>query len=294
VISRTSRSFLFFVRVHLCLSAVAVALLGAGRAGAAEPLLDIPTPYLPSTTVAVDEMLRLGEVGPADVVVDLGSGDGRIPISAARDYGARGLGIELDPKLVEESQANARQAGVADRVEFRQGDALAADIREATVVTLYLLPVLVEKLKPRLLAQLKPGTRIVAHDYGFSDWKPDRRVIISKTYMLYFVPARVAGRWRLSVSLPGGEREFEFELAQQYQEIHGGARVAGGYLPAYDARLEGERIAFVLVDDAVSHRFEGKVQGTLLMEGTVRSGPGPRPVAGTWRATRVVAVGDEG
>jgi len=275
---------------------VAATLLAAGAALAAapEPLLDIPTPYLPSTTVAVDEMLRLGAVGPADVVVDLGSGDGRIPISAARDYGARGLGIELDPKLVEESQANARQAGVADRVEFRQGDALAADIREATVVTLYLLPVLVEKLKPRLLAQLKPGTRIVAHDYGFSDWKPDRRVIISKTYMLYVVPARVAGRWRLSVSLPGGEREFEFELAQQYQEIHGGARVAGGYLPAYDARLEGERIAFVLVDDAVSHRFEGKVQGTLLMEGTVRSGPGPRPAAGTWRATRLLRVGDDG
>jgi hypothetical protein len=277
-------------------SVVAATLLAAGAALAAapEPLLDIPTPYLPSTTVAVDEMLRLGAVGPADVVVDLGSGDGRIPISAARDYGARGLGIELDAKLVEESQANARQAGVADRVEFRQGDALAADIREATVVTLYLLPVLVEKLKPRLLAQLKPGTRIVAHDYGFSDWKPDRRVIISKTYMLYVVPARVAGRWRLSVSLPGGEREFEFELAQQYQEIHGGARVAGGYLPAYDARLEGERIAFVLVDDAVSHRFEGKVQGTLLMEGTVRSGPGPRPAAGTWRATRLLRVGDDG
>ena len=267
---------------------------GAALAAAPEPLLDIPTPYLPSTTVAVDEMLRLGGVGPADVVVDLGSGDGRFPISAARDYGARGLGIELDPKLVEESQANARHAGVADRVEFRQGDALAADVREATVVTLYLLPVLVEKLKPRLLAQLKPGTRIVAHDYGFTDWKPDRRVIISKTYMLYVVPARVAGRWRLSLSLPTGERELEFDLAQQYQEIHGGARVPGGYLPAYDARLEGDRIAFVLVDDAVSHRFEGRVQGTLVMEGTVRSGPGPKPAAGTWRATRVLRIGDEG
>ena len=286
---------LIFMRIFRS-SVVAVAFLFAGSAGAAapEPLLDIPTPYLPSTTVAVDEMLRLGGVGPDDLVMDLGSGDGRIVIAAARDYGARGLGIELDPKLVAESQVNAQQAGVADRVSFRQGDALAADIREATVVTLYLLPVLVEKLKPKLLAQLRPGTRIVAHDYGFQEWKPDRRVIISKTYMLYVVPARVAGRWRLSMSLPTGEREFEFDLAQQYQEIHGGARVAGGYLPAYDARLEGDRIAFVLVDDAVSHRFEGKVQGTLLMEGSVRSGPGPKPAAGTWRATRVVPGGDEG
>ena len=147
-----------------------------GSAVAATPgaLPDIPTPYLPSTQVAVDEMLRLAGTGPDDLVVDLGSGDGRMVIAAARDYGARGLGIEIDPKLVAESEDNARQAGVADRVAFRQGDVLAADYREATVVTLYLLPNLVEKLKPRLLAELKPGTRIVAHDYGFSDWKPDR------------------------------------------------------------------------------------------------------------------------
>jgi SAM-dependent methyltransferase len=266
----------------------------AGAAFAAEPLLDIPTPYLPSTTVAVDEILRLGGVGPADLVVDLGSGDGRIPIAAARDYGARGLGIELDPKLVAESQVNAQQAGVADRVSFRQGDALAADIRDATVVTLYLLPVLVEKLKPRLLAQLKPGTRIVAHDYGFTDWKPDRRVVISKTYMLYVVPAQVAGRWRLTASVPSGEREFEFELEQQYQEVRGGARVPGGYLPAFEARVDGDRISFVLVEDSVSHRFEGRVSGTLLMEGTVRSGPGRNPGAGPWRATRVLRGSDEG
>jgi SAM-dependent methyltransferase len=276
--------------------AVAAAWLLADAAGAAAPgvLPDIPTPYLPSTTVAVDEMLRLAGVGTEDVVVDLGSGDGRIVIAAARDYGARGLGIELDPKLVAESQANARQAGVAERVSFRQGDVLAVDIREATVVTLYLLPGLVEKLKPRLLAQLRPGTRIVAHDYGFTDWKPDRRVIISKTYLLYVVPAAVAGRWRLSASLPGGERDFEFELEQQFQDIRGGARVAGGFLPAFEARLEGDRIAFVLVDDGVSHRFEGRVQGTLLMEGVVRSGVGRNPSANPWRATRIVRGGDEG
>jgi protein-L-isoaspartate O-methyltransferase len=282
---------LIFMRIFRS-SVVAVAFLFAGSAGAAA--LDIPTPYLPSTTVAVDEMLRLGGVGPDDMVVDLGSGDGRIVIAAARDYGARGLGIELDPQLVAESQANARQAGVADRVSFRQGDALAVDIREATVVTLYLLPGLVEKLKPRLLAQLKPGTRIIAHDYGFEGWKPDRRVVVSKTYMLYVVPAPVAGRWRLTASLPSGEREFEFELEQQYQDIRGGARVPGGFMPAFEARLEGDRISFVLVEDRVSHRFEGRVSGTLLMEGTVRSGPGRNSGATAWRATRVVRGGDEG
>jgi len=269
------------------------AIAGAARAATAT-LPDIPTPYLPSTTVAVDEMLRLAGVGPDDFVVDLGSGDGRIVIAAARDYGARGLGIELDPQLVAESLSNARQAGVADRVSFRQGDVLAAEFREATVVTLYLLPSLVEQLKPRLLAQLRPGTRIVAHDYGFSDWKPDRSVNISKTYHLYVTPASVAGTWRLSAMLPGGEREYEFNLEQRYQDVRGGARVAGGYLPAFEARLEGDRIAFVLVEDGVSHRFEGRVRGTLLMEGVVRSGTGRNLSANPWRATRVIRGADEG
>jgi SAM-dependent methyltransferase len=275
---------------------LAVALFLAGNTFAAAPgvALDVPTPYLPSTEVAVDEMLRLAGTGPDDLVVDLGSGDGRVVIAAARDYGARGLGIEIDPKLVKESEANARQAGVAGRVAFRQGDVLLADYRAASVVTLYLLPNLVDKLKPRLLAELKPGTRIVAHDYGFSDWKPDRSVVVSKTYHLYVVPAAVAGRWRLHAVLPGGEREFDLEFEQRYQELRGGARVAGGYLPAFDARLAGDRIAFVLVDDGTSHRFVGTVQGTLSMEGAVSIGPGRNPAAGSWRATRVVRGGDEG
>jgi len=281
-------------RLRVVAGAAAASWLFSFGAGAAGTDSDIPTPYLPSTTVAVDEMLRFADVGPADLVVDLGSGDGRVVIAAARGYGARGLGIELDPKLVEEGKANAQQAGVADRVTFRHGDVLVADYRDATVVTLYLLPNLVDKLKPRLL-ELRPGTRIVAHDYGFSDWKPDRRIVISKTYLLYVVPARVAGKWRLHFSRPEGERVYEFDLAQQYQEIHGGARVAGGYLPAFEARLSGDRIAFVLVDNGVSYRFEGRVQGSaLLMEGTVRSGVGRNLDTGAWRATRVVPGSSEG
>ena len=281
-------------RVFAFVVALASLLAGEANAAASGALPDIPTPYLPSTQVAVDEMLRLAGTGPEDLVVDLGSGDGRVVIAAARDYGARGLGIEIDPKLVAESEANARQAGVAERVAFRQGDVLVADYRAATVVTLYLLPNLVDRLKPRLLAELRPGTRIVAHDYGFSDWKPDRSVVISKTYHLYLVPAAVAGKWRLQATLPDGEREFDFDLEQRYQEIRGGARVTGGYLPAFEARLAGDRIAFVLVDNGTSHRFEGRVQGTLLMEGTVRSGTGRSLAAGSWRATRVVRGADEG
>jgi SAM-dependent methyltransferase len=281
-------------RARLAATALVFVLLLAPGAGAQDTGLppDLPTPYLPSTTVAVDEMLRLASVGPADLVADLGSGDGRVVISAARDYGARGLGIELDAKLVAESRANARQAGVERLVTFRQGDVLEADYGDATVVTLYLLPNLVEKLKPRLLA-LKPGTRIVAHDYGFKDWKPDRQILISKSYMLYVVPAKVGGTWRLAASLPGGERSYEFELKQTYQELYGGASVAGGYLPAFEARLEGDRIAFVLVEGDTVHRFEGHArQGE--MEGVVRSGSGAKPMEGRWRATRVVGSAGEG
>jgi SAM-dependent methyltransferase len=276
------------------LAALALAAVLAGPAAAAQaPPLDVPTPYLPSTTVAVDEMLRLANVGPGDLVADLGSGDGRVVISAARDYGARGLGIELDAKLVAEAQANAKSAGVEGLVTFRQGDVLAQDYRDATVVTLYLLPNLVEKLKPRLY-DLAAGTRIVAHDYGFSDWKPDRRVVISKTYMLYVVPAKVAGKWRLSTALPEGARNYDFELKQTYQELSGGATVAGGYLPAFEARLNGDRIAFVLVDGDTVHRFEGRVNGSYEIEGTVRSGSGRKVTEGRWRATRVVGAASEG
>ncbi len=288
--TRSARFFILLLPFAFCLSVTA-----APAAGAEIPrgLPDIPTPYLPSTTVAVDEMLRLADVTPSDLVVDLGSGDGRMVISAARDYGARGLGIELDAKLVAESQENARKAGVADRVAFRQGDVLVADYRDATVVTLYLLPNLVEKLKPRLL-EMKPGTRIVAHDYGFDDWKPDRRVIISKTYLLYIVPARVAGRWRLQAALPDGARDYQLELKQQYQDIAGGVNLQGGYLPAFEARLAGDRISFVLVEDGVSHRYEGRVNGNLEIEGVVRSGSGRNLAESRWRATRVLRGAGEG
>jgi SAM-dependent methyltransferase len=252
----------------------------------------IPTPYVPSTTIAVDEMLRVADVRPDDLVVDLGSGDGRIVIAAARDYGARGLGIEIDPALVKESTENARRAGVADRIVFRQADVLKADFGAATVVTMYLLPQLVEQVKPRLLA-LKPGTRIVAHDFGFKDWMPDRTVNISKNYYLYIVPARVGGKWRLEMQLPAGARNYDFELEQTYQRVRGGARVPGGYLPAFEARLSGDRIAFVMVENDTSHHFEGRVTGAE-MQGMVSSGAGRERAASRWRATRVVAVPDEG
>ena len=131
-------------------------------------------PFVATPADVVDRMLRLAEVGPTDVVYDLGSGDGRIVIAAARSFGARGVGLDIDPMLIDQARANAAAAGVADRVTFRLEDALTADVSEATVVTLYLLAASNVKLRPHLQAQLKPGSRIVAHNFGMGDWDPEK------------------------------------------------------------------------------------------------------------------------
>ncbi len=131
-------------------------------------------PYVPTPQDVVERMLRLAQVGQNDVVVDLGSGDGRLVVTAAKQFGARGIGIDIDPARIAEGQANAAKAGVEGRVEFRQQDALQADLSQATVVTLYLLSASNVKLRPRLQAELKPGSRIVSHQFGMGDWQPDK------------------------------------------------------------------------------------------------------------------------
>lgn len=261
----------------------------AASLACAQPL-DVPTPYVPSTRLNVDEMLRLADVRPDDVVYDLGSGDGRVVIAAARDYGARGVGIELDAKLVAASADNAQRAGVGERTTFRQADVLTAPVKEASVVTVYLLPPLVRGLQDRLYAALEPGARIVAHEYPFPDWPADRHIVISKNFYLYIVPARVAGTWTFATRTETKVSTHDLALKQRYQQVQGAVRVPGGILPAFEPKLSGNRISFVLVDDDVSYRYEGIVRGDR-MEGTVHWGYGPRQNAGRWTATRVTGEG---
>lgn len=272
-------------------SVASLALLAAGVTYAASvtPPDEVPTPYLPSTNVAVDEMLRLADVKPSDLVVDLGSGDGRIPITAAVQFGARGFGVDIDAKLVQEANENARRAGVAERVRFVQRDVFETDLKEASVVTLYLLTGLVNRLKPKLMNELRPGTRIVAHDFGFKDWTPDRSVNISKNYYLYVVPAKVEGNWKLEASLVDAQHSYELDIKQDHQKIRGGARGEGGagFLPLFESRLEGDRISFVLVDEGRAHHFEGRVHASY-MEGSVTSGIGKGAVQRSWRAERIL------
>ncbi|HEX6376584.1 MAG TPA: methyltransferase domain-containing protein [Allosphingosinicella sp.] len=160
-------------------------------AAAAQSLREPDVRYVPSSHRVVRAMLRLARVRPGDVVYDLGSGDGRIPIAAARDFGARGVGIDIDPVRISEAEANARKAGVADRVVFRNEDLFEADFRDATVVTLFLQRHLNLRLRPRLLAELAPGTRIVSYWHDMGDWKPDRRERAGDSWVyLWTVPAR--------------------------------------------------------------------------------------------------------
>lgn len=166
----------------------------SGFVGAAEqaaPLRDPDVIFVPTPNEIVDTMLRLAAVGRKDVVYDLGSGDGRIVITAAQKYGARGVGIDIDPARIAEATENARRAGVAGRVRFIQGDLFEADIGPATVVTLYLLTDLNLKLRPKLMRELKPGTRVVSHAFGMRDWQPERRVSVQGTNVyLWRIPPR--------------------------------------------------------------------------------------------------------
>jgi phospholipid N-methyltransferase len=260
----------------------ALAMLPVARlAGAAEDVDSKRTggPYVPTPQVVVDEMLRIGQVGAGDFVVDLGSGDGVIVLTAATRLKARGLGIEIDPELVKLSNNEAKKRGIADRASFQVQDVFKADISKATVVTFYLLPSMMVSLRPKVLAELKPGTRVVSHDYHFDDWMPDDQYtwdvpekekingVPRATVYLWIVPARVAGRWQVKLADPAGS-EYDLALRQTYQNIDGtvsGAGLKGAKLT--QSRLNGDEISFAFAAGAERQIFRGRVSGDT-MEGT--------------------------
>lgn len=171
-------------------SASLLACFGVARAQTAAPPARQPdVPYVPTPQTVVEAMLKLGEVKTGDILYDLGSGDGRIPITAAKLFKVRGTGIDINPVRIEEAQANAKKEGVADLVKFRNEDLFQANFKDATVVTLYLLPSVNMKLRPRLISELKPGTRIVSHSFDMGEWEPEKRIEVDGRYlMLWRVP----------------------------------------------------------------------------------------------------------
>jgi SAM-dependent methyltransferase len=209
---------------------------------------DLDVPFVTTPDNVTLAMLRLARVGPRDHLIDLGSGDGRIPILAARRFGASALGVEIVPELVRQSRANAERAGVAQRVEFREQDLFATDLSRASVVTLYLMPEVNLKLRPSLLA-LEPGTRIVSHDWDMGEWAPDRTVTLAapdkkigidkkSRVHLWVVPARVDGRWCGT----GTARGTTLRLRQTFQRLHGELARADTKPISFDGRVDATRV----------------------------------------------------
>ena len=215
--------------------------------------------WVPTPDAAVDRMLSMANVGPRDLVYDLGSGDGKVVIMAARRFGARAVGVEFDTDMIELSRAAARKEGVADRVRFVQADIFEHDFREATVVTLYLLTTLNVKLRPKIL-DMKPGTRVASHMFRMGEWEPDEHVRVGASVVfLWVVPAKVAGTWVMTRPAGGA---VEFVLDQQFQRISGSVRVAGETLPLTQALLRGDEIRFAFAGEGGARvAFTGRVAG---------------------------------
>lgn len=224
-------------------------------------------PYVQTPQPVVDGMLMLGRVAKGDRIIDLGSGDGRIVIGAAR-RGASGFGVDLDTRLVELANARAREAGVADRARFLAQDLYKTDLRGATVITMYLLPDVNLELRPRLLAELKPGTRIVSHDFDMGDWRPDEEIVVpapgkkvgigqTSRIMLWWIPASVAGRWSGTLGTGATAQPVELDVEQRFQAVRMTARVAGRDVPVERARLVGADLSFGMGGKGVALSVDG-------------------------------------
>lgn len=252
------------------------------------------TPYVQTPQVVVDKMLEMAKITKNDFLVDLGSGDGRMIITAAKRYGARGFGVDLNKSLVTLANRNAAKAGVANRAVFYERDLHETDISKADVLTIYLLPEVNLMVRSRILA-LKPGTRLVSHDYGFGEWPPDVEITMDapgkpvgrdqKSKVLYYVvPARIAGKWVWPDGKSTG-RFYDVQIDQAFQKISGTVSFGGRSAKIENAVLTGDNVRFAATLDIggkpVRHEFSGKVVNNAIT-GEVRRGG----VAEVWNATR--------
>ena len=266
------------------------------------------TPYVQTPANVVKAMLETAKVGPKDFVIDLGSGDGRMVITAAKQYGARGFGVDHDARLVRLANANAVKEGVADRAVFYARDLYKTDIHRATVMSIYLLPEVNLMVRPKLFRELRPGTRIVSHDYDMGEWKPDAyftldapgkpvgRDQISKVFY-WVVPANVTGEWALSTKSTGKPEEYALKLTQLFQFAEGVIEAGASRMQLEDVKLNGARLTFKArlpnANSAQSAEFSARITGDA-MEGTYKMEASQRAVA--WRARRIggkTAIGPE-
>jgi len=238
-------------------------------------------PYVPSPQSVVSDMLRYADVGPDDFLIDLGSGDGRIVLTAAKVFGARGFGVEIKEELVKRANEAAHKDGLADRVKFMKQDLFRTDISQASVITMYLLPDTVNLLKDKFLSELRPGTRIVSHDYPLTGWIPEKYVqmdledkiqisgVTTTLIYLYVVPAKVAGSWSAKMPAAVSKKPATLSLKQQLTRVSGSARLDGREVALEDVKLRGDRISFRLAGR--KGEFSGQVRGPAI-EGAFDSG----------------------
>ncbi|MFC3077961.1 SAM-dependent methyltransferase [Phenylobacterium terrae] len=286
------------VAAALGVGVVAFFLSGCGEGGATEaavaaesgvagvpapPDLDLDVPYVPTREPVVEKMLEMANVQKDDFVIDLGSGDGRIPIAAAKKHGARGFGVDINPQRISEANANAKAAGVTDKVEFRRQDLFKTKISDATVLTMYLLPSVNMQLRPRILSELKPGTRVVSHAFDMEDWKPDEEAVVdgSNVY-LWIVPAQAQGRWRVSGGQAG---DMTLDLTQTFQELSGTVTVGGQSRPIRDGRVRGDTLAFAYDSPSGPRLFSARVAGNTLTPAPAPAGASGQVVSG-WKAVK--------
>jgi SAM-dependent methyltransferase len=259
-------------------------------ASLAVPSLPLPqewhldVPYVPTKPEVVAKMLEMAKVGKDDVLYDLGCGDGRIVITAAKLFGTRGVSIDINPERIKESRENAAAENVADRVTFLEQDLFQTDFHEASVVTLYLLSSVNLRLRPILFTQLGPGTRVVSHDFSMDAWKPDDSAVVttdSMTHDVYFwvIPANASGTWEWTQAEGGREVPFRLELDQHFQVLGGTVAAGGREAVLVGPKIVGDRISFTVEQDR-----EGKVR-TVVYEGRVTGtrsrGPGRRRLRGS-------------
>jgi SAM-dependent methyltransferase len=240
--------------------------------------------WVPTPEFLVERMLQMAQVGPNDLVVDLGSGDGRTVIAAAKRFHANSVGIEFNPDMVALSKRNAEKAGVAADAKFIEADIFASDFHKATVVTMYLLPDLNLRLRPKLL-EMRPGTRLVSHQFSMAEWQPDEiSTFDNRTAYFWVVPAKVEGDWELSYGVKNSKVARTVNLRQTFQMVEGAIVAGQARLGLRDVRLRGDRFEFSFVDDrGVLREFSGRVLGNT-MSGTVKAGGKP---GGQFRAQRI-------
>jgi hypothetical protein len=260
--------------------------------GALAEEVELMPPYIPTVQDDVDLMLDVGGVGPGDYVIDLGSGDGRIVITAAK-RGAFGHGVEIDADLVDESARIAEAEGVADRTAFVEADIFEADVSQATVVTLYLYPEINLRLRPKLLSELRPGTRVLSNSFDMNDWKPDVHDMSARSsggILMWVVPAGVAGDWQIELdgddTRDGEGARFELNVTQRFQQVNLRLGSVDERLAIRSAELRGERLSFIATTAGSAYAFSGRVDGDRIA-GIVQVQDGDDEIrVRRWRASR--------